>query len=164
MGRAQNGDSEAYRVVLEEARGWLRRYFAGRIPPPNVDDLVQDTLISLHRKRATYDPQRPFLPWLAAIARYRWVDHLRREYRAAKDEPDGAIANEALFKAEVLAKISLDRMLARLSPGQAEAIRLVKIQGLSVAEAAEAAGQSESLIKVNVHRGLKRLATCIESE
>ncbi len=164
MARAQNGDRDAYRAVLEEARLWLRRYFAGRTPPHSVDDLVQETLFSLHRKRATYDPRRAFLPWLAAIARYRWVDHLRGEYRIMANKSGACTEVVALFEAEVLARIGLDRMLARLSPGQAKAIGLVKLEGISVAEAAAAAGQSESLIKVNVHRGLRRLANSIESE
>ena len=119
--------------------------------------------MSVHRKRATYDPALPYLPWLAAIARYRWVDQLRRGYRAAEDALDDAAAEED-FEAEVLARISIDRMLTRLSIGQADAIRLVKIEGLSVAEAAVRAGQSEALIKINIHRGLKRLAEHVASD
>jgi len=164
MARAQAGDGDAYRAVLAAASGWLRRFFTGRVPPAALDDLVQETLLSVHRKRATYDPRRAFLPWLAAIARYRWVDHLRRDYRLAAPDPDPDAGSDALFEAEVLARISLDRMLARLSAGQAEAIRLVKIEGCSVADAARQSGQSESLIKVNVHRGLKRLATFVERD
>lgn len=163
MARAQAGDAAAYRVVLEAGRTWLRRFFAGRVAPDQIDDLVQETLVSVHRKRASYDPGRPFLPWLAAIARYRWVDHLRLVYsRAEAGEADRV--GEAAFEADVLARISLDRMLARLAPAQAEAIRLVKIEGLSIAEASQRAGQSEALVKVNVHRGLKRLAQHIESD
>lgn len=163
MGQAQAGDAVAYRVVLEASRTWLRRFYAGRVAPDQIDDLVQDTLASVHRKRASYDPGRPFLPWLAAIARYRWVDHLRVVYSRA-EASDAALITEAAFEAEVLARISLDRMLARLAPAQAQAIRLVKIEGLSIAEASIRAGQSEALVKVNIHRGLRRLAQHIESD
>ncbi|MGC6399900.1 sigma-70 family RNA polymerase sigma factor [Sphingomonas sp. FW199] len=163
MALAQGGDKAAYRDVLMASRKWLERYFARRIAPGLLDDLVQETLMSVHRKRATYDPARPYLPWLAAIARYRWVDQLRRSYRADETElpADLSVADH---EAAVMAAIGIDRMLAMLPPGQALAIRLVKIDGLSVAEAAKQAGQSVPLVKVNIHRGLKRLATLIESE
>lgn len=160
-GLAQQGDREAYRVLLQTCQTWLRRYFARRINPCQLDDLVQDTLLSLHRKLASYDPARAFLPWLAAIARYRWVDHLRRIYRASE------VDLEAEFEAPsdepgIAARISLERLFTYLPSSQVTAIELVKIEGLSVSEASRASGQSESLIKVNIHRGLKRLAALIQ--
>ncbi len=163
MGLSQDGDAAAYRQVLETSSNWLRGFFRRRIMPDAVDDLVQETLLSLHAKRASFDRTRPFLPWLAAIARYRWVDELRRSYRTAADELTG---NEAVDSGddELIARISLDRLLARLQPGQIDAIRLVKIEGLSIAEASARCGQSEPLVKVNIHRGLRRLAALIESE
>ena len=86
MAMAQRGDKQAYGVLLTECQRWLRSYLGRRIAPNHLDDLVQDTLMALHQKLATYDPARAFLPWLAAIARYRWVDHLRRVYRADETE------------------------------------------------------------------------------
>jgi RNA polymerase sigma-70 factor (ECF subfamily) len=163
MTRAQSGDKQAYAVLLEQVGKWLRRFFAQKIAPDAVDDLVQDTLISLHRKRASYDPARPFLPWLAAIARYRWVDRLRQTYRHAADELQDQ-HSEASHEDVVGAKISIDGLLRRLPDGQAMAIRLVKIDGLSISEACAKCGQSEPLVKVNIHRGLKKLAALIESE
>ncbi len=163
MAQAQDGDGSAYRLVLETSRDWLRRFFRNRIAPQVIDDLVQETLLSLHNKRASYDPDRPFLPWLAAIARYRWIDELRRTYRTAADELSGSEAAEPQDD-ELIARISLDRLLARLPASQITAIRLVKLEGLSIAEAAIRCGQSEPLVKVNIHRGLRRLAALIESE
>lgn len=162
MARAQAGDSAAYRDLLASVQLWLRRFFAQRIAPAEVDDLVQETLISLHRKRATYEPERPFLPWLAAIARYRWIDRLRQTYRVATDALDEDVRVES-HEDVVHAQISIDRLLAQLNPAQAQAIALVKIDGLSIAEASQRCGQSESLVKVNIHRGLKRLAASVES-
>lgn len=161
MGLAQAGDKAAYSALLETSQHWLRRYYARRIGPCQLDDLVQDTLLSLHRKRATYDPARPFLPWLAAIARYRWVDHLRKVYRADEAELEGNLAAES-DEPGIAARISLERLFARLPSAQVAAIEMVKIMGLSVSEASQASGQSESLIKVNIHRGLKRLTALIE--
>ena len=158
---AQSGDKQAYAALLGSARTWLQRYFARRIPPHQLDDLVQDTLLSVHRKFATCDPARPFLPWLAAIARYRWVDQLRRSYRADEVPMDDTLPARSEEPA-VSARMSLDRLFEHLSAAQVRAIELVKIEGLSVTEAAHACGQSESLIKVNIHRGLKRLAALIE--
>lgn len=163
MVRAQAGDRQAYAVLLKEASRWLRRYFARRSAPHALDDLVQDTLLSVHRKLASFDPGRPFLPWLAAIARYRWVDHLRKLYRADEHE-----LHEELIGSDdepaIAARISLGRLLGLLPPAQGQAITLVKIEGLSIAEAAAATGQSESLVKVNIHRGLKKLAHMIEKD
>jgi RNA polymerase sigma factor (sigma-70 family) len=163
MALSQDGDKTAYRALLAECQTWLTRYFARRIAPVMVDDLVQETLMSLHRKRASFDPSRPFLPWLAAIARYRWIDQLRRSYRAKEEELEDNLSVEPTGSA-VIARISIGRLLDMLPKGQSTAIQLIKIDGLTVAEAAERCGQSEPLIKVNVHRGLKRLAALIEKE
>lgn len=162
MRRSQAGDEQAYAVLLEQTGRWLARFFARKISADAVDDLVQDTLISLHRKRASYDPSRPFLPWLAAIARYRWVDRLRKTYRHAADELKDQHSEDS-HEDIVGAKISIDRLLTQLTEGQAVAIRLVKIEGLSISEACTKCGQSEPLVKVNIHRGLKKLAALIES-
>ncbi|MCH2220848.1 MAG: sigma-70 family RNA polymerase sigma factor [Dechloromonas sp.] len=162
MAAAQTGDRQAYAVLLAEARHWLLRYLSRKVPPAQVDDLVQEVLVSLHAKRASYDPARPFLPWLAAIARYRWVDHLRRAYRNAEVElGDRDAAHDGEADA-VMARISLDRLFGNLPQAQAQAIELVKIEGRSISEAAARCGQSEPSVKVNIHRGLKRLAALIE--
>lgn len=162
MRAGQAGDRQAYGVLLEQSTKWLRRYFRGRIAPERLDDLVQEVLISLHTKRSTYDPARPFLPWLAAIARYRWVDHLRVEYRKQTQELVEGMASEESPEDVVLARISLDRLLDQLPPAQARAIELVRIEGHSIAEASERCGQSPALIKVNIHRGIRKLSALVE--
>ena len=159
---AQAGDSRAYTVLLTEVQLWLERYFRRRVAPAQLDDLVQEVLLALHAKRATWDETRAFLPWLAAIARYRWVDHLRRVYRSAEDALEDQDSAEDSDEEAVLARMSLERLFVHLPQGQCEAIELVKIKGLSVTEAAERSGQSESLIKVNIHRGLRKLAALVE--
>jgi RNA polymerase sigma-70 factor (ECF subfamily) len=158
---AQQGDKAAYRALLGECETWLKRYYARKIDATALDDLVQDTLMSLHRKRTSWDPKRPFLPWLAAIARYRWVDHLRKSYRAKESELNEEITADPADPA-VAARIGLERLMGLIPEKQALAIRLVKIEGLSIAEASARTGQSESLVKVNIHRGMKRMAAAIE--
>lgn len=162
MTQSQAGDKQAYTVLLTEAQLWLERYFRRRVAPGQLDDLVQDVLLALHNKRATWDASRAFLPWLAAIARYRWVDHLRRVYRSAEDELGDQDAAEDSAEEAVLARISLERLFVHLPDKQVEAIELVKIEGLSIEEASQKSGQSESAVKVNIHRGLKKLAALIE--
>ncbi len=160
---AQRGDRVAYATFLGECQRWLRRYFARKVGAEFLDDLVQETLLSIHAKLASYDPKRPLLPWLAAIARYRWVDQLRRIYKAGDSaEVSDGLADEFDNESEIAARISLERLFTHLPAGQVRAIEMVKIEGLSVAEAATASGQSESLVKVNIHRGLKKLAALIE--
>jgi RNA polymerase sigma-70 factor (ECF subfamily) len=162
MALTQRGDKSAYRVLLGECETWLKRYYARKIDAATLDDLVQDTLMSLHRKRASWDSSRPFLPWLAAIARYRWVDHLRKVYRAKESELNEEITADPADQA-IAAKIGLERLLGLIPEKQALAIRLVKIEGLSIAEASTRTGQSESLVKVNIHRGMKRMSAAIEA-
>ena len=163
MAQSQNGDKQAYRALLGECETWLKRYYARKIGPNVLDDLVQDTLISLHRKRASYDPSRAFLPWLAAIARYRWIDHLRKSYRTKEVELNEELAADPSDPA-VAAKIGLEKLMGLIPEKQALAIKLVKIEGLTIAEASQKTGQSESLVKVNIHRGMKRMAAAIEEE
>jgi RNA polymerase sigma-70 factor (ECF subfamily) len=155
------GDARAYAGLLRELDGWLRRYYRRRLPHGLVDDTVQEALIAVHEKRHTYEPGRPVMPWVAAIARYKWIDRLRA--MRERDEPLG----EHLAAIDPLgtldAGLALESLLARLKPAQAEAIRLVKLQGFSVAEASRMTGQSESLVKVNIHRGLATLSRQAEA-
>lgn len=159
---AQGGDRKAYSLLLSICVTWLSRYYARRIAPAQLDDLVQETLLAVHRKLSSYEPARPFLPWLAVIARYRWIDALRKSYRNEETTIQGYEFSEAPEQEVVMAKISLETLFALLPQGQSQAIELVKIKGLSIREAAEKSGQSEALVKVNIHRGLKKLQTLVE--
>nr|WP_217908030.1 sigma-70 family RNA polymerase sigma factor [Parasphingorhabdus flavimaris] len=163
MIRAQGGDKLCYASLLTECEKWLRRYYGRKINPSAIDDLVQETLISLHRKRASYDPTKAFLPWLAAIGRYRWIDSLRKIYRHEHDQLFEEMVADPQDE-DMTARVSLARLLGMLPEKQAEVISLVKIEGLSINEASAMTGQSESLVKVNIHRGLKKLSSMVETE
>lgn len=162
MVATQQGDKQAYRVLLQEANNWLTRYFRRKVPDAQLDDLVQDVMMALHKKRATWDSTRAFLPWLAAIARYRWVDHLRKVYRTQENAIEDHDAAQDGDEEAILARMSIDRLFRQLPEKQAEVIEMVKIEGLSIREAAGRSGQSESGVKVNIHRGLKRMSAMIE--
>ena len=163
MARAQQGDRTSYRAALAGAQDWLARYFARRIAPHSVDDLVQETLMALHAKRATYDATRPFYPWLAAIARFRWIDALRKLERTPEAHEDADLPVPSAEE-PVVARLSLDRLLTHITPAQASVITLTKVEGMSIKEASDLTGQSEALVKVNIHRGLKKLAALVESD
>ena len=163
MVAAQSGNAGAYRRLLGEVGIWLQRYYARRLPAAMVDDAVQEVLLALHEKRHTYDPSQPFGPWLAAIARYKWIDRLRAMKAGSMVELSDDLPvldhGEAVQSAR-----SLELLLDRLKPAQAEVIRLVKLQGLSIEEAAARTGQTISLVKVNIHRGLSRLTALVQEQ
>ena len=128
MAAAQAGHGGAYRRLLGEIRPWLLRYYARRLPPGCVDDAVQEAMIAVHTKRATFDPARPFGPWLAAIARYKWIDRLRAMKRtAAAALPDDIAIGD--HETAVTSASVLTALLATLKGPQAAAIRLVKLDG-----------------------------------
>jgi DNA-directed RNA polymerase specialized sigma24 family protein len=156
MAAAQMGHADAYRTLLSELTCWLRRYYARRLPPAMTEDAVRDVLLTIHEKRHTYDPGHPFEPWLAAIARYKWIDRLRSLRFEAAEPRDENIGIWDL-EAGVIGGSTFQQLLAQLKPRQAEAIRLVKLQGCRAEEASHATGQ------MNLHRGIKRLADIIEA-
>jgi RNA polymerase sigma-70 factor (ECF subfamily) len=161
------GDNRAYHALLTLAAGLLRRYFARRLAgnDADVEDLVQDTLIAVHRKRSSYKPALPFTAWLHGIARYRLIDHFRRVGRRPTVALDDDLATGAdEFSEPILAAADIEALLSELPEKQAAAIRLTRLEGLSTREAAARSGQSEPAIKVNVHRGIGRLMARIGSE
>jgi RNA polymerase sigma-70 factor (ECF subfamily) len=167
--RAGAGDEHAYRQALERIaarlRGYLRRRMQGS--PDDLEDLVQDTLLAIHLQRGTYDPALPLGSWVLAIARHKLVDLWRRRGRQdVLNDPldavdEGALADARDDAADADARRDLGRLLDELPEAQRRAILLTRIEGLSIAEASLRTGASESAIKVQVHRGLKRLADLV---
>jgi RNA polymerase sigma factor (sigma-70 family) len=156
MERGRAGDRRAYDALLAEAGRWLHPYFRRRLPPAHIEDAVQETLLALHNRRHDFDCSQPLRPWLAAIARFKWVDRLRLLQREAATTAMEHIVASHEF--DVVSRHAVSGLLRQLRPAQAEAIRMVKLDGLSIIEAAQRSGQSQSLVKINIHRGLKRLA------
>jgi RNA polymerase sigma-70 factor (ECF subfamily) len=153
------GDKRAYRVLLTALGQLLRRYYSRRVGPDDAEDLVQDALIAIHTRRATYDADQPFTPWLYAIARYKLLDLLRRKRVRATIPLDDAGDLFAEDESEAaLARRDLDVLLAELPLPTQTLIRQVKIDGLSMQEAAARAGRSEIAVRVGIHRGLKTLS------
>ena len=163
-----DGDGAAHRALLERLSGHLRGYFKQRFArighgPTEAEDLVQESLIAIHTRRHTYDPSQPLTPWVYAIARYKFLDYLRRTKISYKDLPIENAADIMSLddSAGIDSGLDLERLMAGLSSKSRQAIQCVKLDGLSVREAAEKCGMSESAVKVSVHRGLKALSRMI---
>ncbi len=157
MLEARAGDDKAYAILLGELNVWLRCYFARRLPSHAADDARQETLLAVHAHRLTQAPASQFGPWVACVAHNKWVDQLRDANRHSALPPDEEIPIEDHGRA-VVSEAALNHLLVLLKPDQANVIRLVKLKGFSIARASAATGQSASLVKINIHRGLKKLA------
>lgn len=166
MCAAQGGDRDAYRALLREIAPMVRRIVHGRFPflaREEAEDLVQDILLAIHSVRATYDPARPFLPWLVAIARHRAADMARRYARKRGREvavdilpetsaEDGTNPEESYGDPE-----ALRRAVSTLPEGQRVAIELLKLKEMSLKEAASVSGMSIGALKVATHRATRAL-------
>ncbi|MGH9203452.1 MAG: sigma-70 family RNA polymerase sigma factor [Vicinamibacterales bacterium] len=168
---ALDGDAEANRQLLTRLSARLRGYFKGRLKRMNrsaveAEDLVQEVLIAIHTRRHSYDRSQLFTPWAYAIARYKFVDYLRRTRASMSDVAiEGAAEVMAHDDREAVESgLDLEKLLDGISPKMRQAIQHVKVEGLSVREAARRSGMSESSVKVSVHRGLKTMARLIRRE
>ena len=170
MLKSLDGDAASYRTLLDLLSRRLRAYYKGKLARTGhgaveAEDLVQEALLAVHLKRHTYDAAELFTPWVHAVARYKLIDYLRRTRAAmhvAIDEGDEVVAQDDQLGAE--SSYDVRRLLQRLPDKVRCAIERVKLEGTSVAEAALRCGISESAVKVNIHRGLQKLATLIAHE
>jgi RNA polymerase sigma factor (sigma-70 family) len=164
MAQAQDGDRQAYRTLLEDVTPYLRS-IAGRCfkQAGDVEDAVQDILLTVHLVRHAYDPGRPFGPWLLAIANRRIIDRLRRQTRQKAREIELGPEHETFSEpaanlGQALSDAaSLHEAIERLPPDQRQAIKMLKLGEMSLKDAAAASGRSISALKVATHRAVKSL-------
>lgn len=167
MKAAQGGDAEAYAALMQELARRLRQIVRHRrafLEHADIEDLVQDILLSVHAVRATYDPARPFIPWLLAITRNRLADGARRYSRVgahevAVDDLDVTFSSERTntLQTEYGDPEALTRAIADLPPRQRTAVEMLKLQEMSLKEAASASGTSVGALKVAAHRAMDAL-------
>jgi RNA polymerase sigma factor (sigma-70 family) len=160
---ALDGDAQAYTAFLKQIARRLRAYLRRRLYgwPDDVEDLVQECLLAMHNQRQSYLRDQSVVAWAQAIARHKLIDLLRA--KAAREQLHDPLDDDAenfLVAAdeETAARRDVLALLAELPDRHRLPILHVKLEGLSVAEAARRTGMSESAVKVGVHRGLKALA------
>ncbi|HEY3730332.1 MAG TPA: sigma-70 family RNA polymerase sigma factor [Steroidobacteraceae bacterium] len=169
MRAAQAGDRAAYDRLLREVtpmiRSLLRRHCSN---PADIEEMVQDTLLTVHRIRHTYDPTRAFCPWLASIAWRRSIDALRRRMRVARLETSESVDYETFpdpaansDMESVHSSEEVGELLRLLPPRQRQALEALKLRQMTLAEASAASGQSVTALKVNTHRALKALRALV---
>lgn len=162
MTLAQAGDAKAYESLLTFIGAYVKALTSRKLSDnAQVEDLTQEILLAVHNARHTYDSDRPFLPWLHAIIRFRLTDQLRKVYRAKRfEELDlNSDYHETFSEPPTNDQVdaSLLEALARLPDKQRTAVRLLKFDGLSVREAAAQMGMSEAALKVSAHRAYKAM-------
>jgi RNA polymerase sigma factor (sigma-70 family) len=163
---SQGGDANSYRALLNELRVRLVAFYARRLGNAATgEDLVQDTLMAIHSRRETYDPNQPVTAWLFAIARYKLIDHFRRQkLRATLPLEEDAAIFATDETADIAARIDVETVLGAVPAKQRALIRKVRIEGASIAEAAAAQGMTETAAKVSIHRGMKALTARFTGE
>lgn len=173
MASAQAGDQRAYTRLLNDSVALIRAVARRQgVPMDALDDVVQETLLTVHRVRHTYDPSRSYDAWLSAIAARRAIDvlrsHGRREHREVHDErafdahPDRDDASTGAERAQEAQR--LRKAIQTLPPGQREAVEQLGLKEQSLAEAAEHTGRNTGALKVNLHRALKTLRDRLHGE
>jgi RNA polymerase sigma-70 factor (ECF subfamily) len=167
MRSAQGGDSNAYAALMRELAVRVRQIVRHRrafLEHADVEDLVQDVLLSVHAVRATYDATRPFIPWLLAITRNRLADGARRyarhgAYEVAVDDLEVTFFSERTNTMTTTYgdPDALRQAIAELPAGQRSAIEMLKLREMSLKEAAAASGSSVGALKVATHRAMDAL-------
>lgn len=165
MSAALDGDGEAYARFLRSLAHPLRilvgRGLArARLPPGDVEDVVQETLLAIHLKASTWDRSAPIGPWIAAIARHKAVDMLRKRHRRLEVSIDDLVGDWEVAEdnAPQVTRSELQSLLAGLPDRQQQVIRSISLDGGTIASTARALGISEGAVRVGLHRGLKALA------
>jgi RNA polymerase sigma factor (sigma-70 family) len=170
MRRAVDGDAQAYHRFLSAVAPHLRAMARRRCdqfgaPASEAEDVVQEVLLAVHLKRATWDPSRPIGPWLSTIVRNKLIDSLRRRGRHVNVPIEDVIETlEAEEQTGALDRLDAEHMLERLKNPQRDIVRSISIEGAGVRETAERLRMSEGAVRVALHRALKSLAALYRSE
>ena len=167
MVRGLAGEAAAHAALLSAMSGYLRGYFSRRLGAgaADVEDLVQDTLLAIHLRRASYDPAQPFTPWAYALARYKLLDHFRRagvRKTVPLEDAGDLFAHENAEEGAV--RRDLGKLLSLLPNRQRRLVEDVKITGFSMEEAAARADMSVTAVKVSVHRSMKAMVKKVRDE
>jgi RNA polymerase sigma-70 factor (ECF subfamily) len=169
MRAERTGDAAAYAWLLRDVSRALRPSIRSRVaglglPPADVEDILQEVLIGLHTMRQRWDAERPFLPWVYAILRYKLTDAMRRRTRERRGRVDLSedewveIVDRAAAADDSLSMRELDQALSRLPQGQRHVVEALAIDGASVRETADTLHLTDGAVRMTMHRAMKRLA------
>jgi RNA polymerase sigma-70 factor (ECF subfamily) len=159
--QAQTGEANAYKTLLKNLIPHIRKLIISDIRHPHTDDVIQEILVSVHKALHTYNPDRPFLPWVNAIIQFRKTDYLRQFYAQKQnmgvslddpDTPDYLVMTQAHGSTK-----DIEQALHSLPAGQQKVVELMKIKGYSAEEVSHKTGMSISAVKVSAHRALQKL-------
>ena len=164
MERLQRGDAEACRLLLDDIGPAVTRFLRARVAVDEIEDVYQETFMAVFQARHTYEPGRPLEPWLYAIARNIAADHLRRRWSRATWEELTADLPERVEDDSPAATPDLEQLLTRLPAAQREAFAMLKLDGMTLEDAAGRAGVSVGALKVRAHRAYKALRKLIGGE
>ncbi|MCP5463830.1 MAG: sigma-70 family RNA polymerase sigma factor [Deltaproteobacteria bacterium] len=167
MQQAQNGNKAVYRELLQIISPYVEGMIKKRIQNHEAaEEIFQTVMLTIHRARHTYDASRPFKPWLFSVTRNTIFDYLRKHRRRFEKEIlfDDPIQAKAAVNTELEEQELLQQALNVLPGDQREAVELIKLKGLSIKEAAQKVGISESAIKVRAHRGYQSLKDFLLNE
>lgn len=161
MTEAQGGNQNSYRQLLSEVAPFVHRVLLRSLSRKDqAEDIVQEVLLSVHKAMNTYDPARPFMPWLMAIVNFRRTDYLRSHY-SARDNLSAPLEDldlqDVTFDGHEGEYKDIEKALTTLAPKQREVFDLVKMKGYSAKEVSQKTGMSVSAVKVSVHRSLQKL-------
>jgi RNA polymerase sigma-70 factor (ECF subfamily) len=154
------GDQAAYAQFLQSVVPLLRAMIVRTIPSSDIDDVVQEILLSVHKARHTYDGERPLLPWLTSIVRFRVSDHLRRHYAARLHQMTDfdelaeflpAVTNDA-YDHEYI-----DDLLDGVAAQHKQILTLMHVEGYTAHEVGQRLNMNESAVKVAAHRAIKKI-------
>jgi RNA polymerase sigma-70 factor (ECF subfamily) len=166
MAAAQAGDRAAYERVLRECVPLVRRVARNQgATAENIDDVVQDVLITLHGARQTFDPSRSFVAWLTVIAKRRTIDLLRKRGRRTAHETYSPLAYETHASADDPARDAergdearrLRKAVSTLPESQRQAVETLGLEETSLEDASKSTGRTKTALKVNLHRAIANL-------
>ena len=154
------GDQAYYAEFLAQAALWARRALRGRLQSSDVEDVVQEMLISIHKARHTYDGERPLKPWMRAILSYRLADHLRKYYASSRHTNvnlDDILDTLADVTEDPLGTEYVNALLQSVPIRQQNILKLMHVQGFTAKEIGGQLGMKESAVKVAAHRAMKHI-------
>ena len=156
----QSGDITSYNQFLQQISPILYRIVAKKMPLSDIEDVLQEILISLHRARHTYDGGRPLMPWVFAIAQFRINDHLRKLYAQPQDTVD-IDAMAEILGSDVTKSYedneSVEELLKDTPDREKKILTMMYVEGRTAKETAQRMEMNESAVKVSAHRAIKKI-------